>query len=821
MDPGVSKASLGDAPRRERIGRALASPTGVLILVPALVIAAGAVVMLLGRRATRDASDSMARRQLATQAADVQHDVAFALDQADPMLASLRVLADPDAPLPDTAVRMRDLTTGRPGVANVSIAFPSGLMRGTYIDETSGEIRVQESRVGAASTQRTNLGFTGGTPHVVGTEVTSYDPRTRPHYALATQSHTRVWMPPRTFFTSHKTGLTVTEPIYDNGTLRAVTTVDFDVTELSSFIVRAPFDSARTVVFAGDGTILAFPMAQLPAVATKENRLLRHEDFADPALEALFAAFASGPRTELRFFQLHVADGDYLASVAPVGGKRAGIAAPLDWYLATLVPERVLLGPTHRLEKQSLLASGGALAIALGVALMFAWNLVRMRRAVGVARERARSAEARVLELGSYRLVTKLGTGGMGEVWRAEHRLLAREAAIKLVRPEALRDPFFAPKIRERFRREAQTLATMRSRHTIALYDYGSTDEGTFFYVMELLDGVDLDKIVRQHGPLPAARVIRLLVQACQSLAEAHAAGLLHRDIKPANLFVCRAADEVDVLKVLDFGIVHTASEPIGNAIDIITLPTPTGGGVDGPRPSGRLTQAGSLVGTPGYIAPEQAYGATIDGRADLYALGCVAWWLLSSSEVFPRETEEASLHAHAEDPVPELRPRVRGWFPDGLDRLIKSLLAKRADDRPVDANAMIALLRAIEIPPEHAWTDARAQAWWREHQPLPEPGPRRVVHRCRADARAAARRRPTRGDRTRRRHASAARLIPLTKLSRGRDKIGRDGADRFESVARVESSHISKENHAQDPGDAATRNFAAVGIVQAEGLRS
>src|SRR5262249_21655956 len=158
--------------------------------------------------------------------------------------------------------------------------------------------------------------------------------------------------------------------------------------------------------------------AAMPAAAIKENRLLRLEDFADPTLESLFAAIGTTPASEQRFLQLRAPDGDYLASVAPVGGKRAGIAAPIDWYLATLLPERVLLGPTRRLEKQSLLASGGALAIALGVALMFAWNLVRMRRAVGAAREAARSAEARAKELGSYRLVERLGAGGMGEVWR-------------------------------------------------------------------------------------------------------------------------------------------------------------------------------------------------------------------------------------------------------------------------------------------------------------------------------------------------------------------------------------------------------------------
>jgi serine/threonine-protein kinase len=303
----------------------------------------------------------------------------------------------------------------------------------------------------------------------------------------------------------------------------------------------------------------------------------------------------------------------------------------------------------------------------------------------------------------------------MGEVWRAEHRLLAREAAIKCVRPEALRDPLHAPKVRERFRREAQTLASMRSRHTIALFDYGVTDDGTFFYVMELLDGVDLDKLVREQGALPAARVIHLLLQACQSLAEAHAAGLLHRDIKPANLFTCRAADEVDVLKVLDFGIVHTISDETVDPIDVVSLPAPT---PSAPTPSGRLTQAGAVVGTPGYIAPEQLYGAQVDARADIYALACVAWWLLTASEVYPRTDEDEAIRSHANDPVPALRPKVAGWLPDELAAVIASCLAKRPQERPDDAQALAKALRAIPIPAEHAWTDTRAQAWWQEHRP-------------------------------------------------------------------------------------------------------
>jgi serine/threonine protein kinase len=701
-----------------KLARVLASPTGVLVILPLLVIASGVVVMWLGRNATRDASDSMAKRALIAQAADVQHDVAFALDQADPLMTALRPLANTAYPRDEFAIQLRDYVIGRPGIANVSVAFPSGLIRGTFVDDKTGQLEVEESQVTDHGTERVNLGFDDHGIHEISRETNNYDARTRPHYMKAVETKTRVWLPPRTFFSSHKTGLTVTEPVYaDDGSLRAVTTVDFDVSALSSFIENAPFEGAHTIVFAADGTILAAPKASLPKLAVEQNRLLRHEDFADPVLEALFAQIGQTPADEQRFMQLHTSDGEYLASVAPVGGKRAGIDAPIAWYLATLVPERMLLGPTRRLEKQSLFAAGGALAIAMGVALMFAWNLVRMRKAVGAAREAAASAEARAKELGSYRLVERLGQGGMGEVWRAEHRLLARQAAIKVVRPEALRDPQHAPKIRERFRREAQTVATLRSRNTVELYDYGATDDGTFFYVMELLDGVDLDKLVRQHGALPAARVIHLLEQACHSLAEAHDAGLLHRDIKPANLVVTRAADEVDVVKIVDFGIVQMiSSEPEPpDPLEKIALAPVTGE---------RLTQIGSVVGTPGYIAPESAFGdRSVDGRADLYALGCVAWWLLTASEVFPRDDEEKALIAHAREPAPRIGPRIEGWYPIELETVIASLLAKRPQERPDDARALAKWLRGIDIPEEHAWTLERAQAWWREHRPIAEPG--------------------------------------------------------------------------------------------------
>lgn len=707
--------SIGDAPSAARLGRALASPIGILIILPMLVITAGVVVMMLGRRATGEASGQMARRQLAAQAADVQHDVAFALDQADPILGRLRALADPALPITEVAPRMHDLMIERPGVANVSIGFPSGLMRGTFVpDHAPTEIYVQESAVTAAGTQRTNYQIVRDGVRATQTLTTDYDVRQRPHYALAVQTRTRTWTPPRVYFTSTSTGITCVEPVYTaDGALIAVITVDFDVGALSKFMVRSPLVGARSVVFAGDGTILAFPAATVPQAAIEEGRLLRAADYGDPALAALFTSIGSTKIAALQFFEVGGPAGQYLASVAPVGGQRGGIATPLDWYLAALVPESTLLGPTRRLERRSLIASAGALFLALGVAVMFAWNLVRMRRDVTSAREAARSARARIKELGAYRLIARLGVGGMGEVWRAEHRLLARQAAVKLVRPDALADPWQRRKALERFRREAQTLASMRSRHTIELFDYGSADDGTFFYVMELLDGVDLDVLVRDHGPQAAARVIRVLIHACQSLAEAHAAGLLHRDIKPANIFLCRIADEVDVAKVLDFGIVHHVDDPLADPIDIVSLPAP-----DAALPrTTKLTQDGAVIGTPGYIPPEHVTGIRPDGRSDLYALACVAWWLLTGSEVYARRSDEAAMRSHLQDPIPPLRPRVKGWLPAELEAIITRCLAKDPEDRPADARELADSLRAIEIPDEHAWTEDRAQAWWAVHR--------------------------------------------------------------------------------------------------------
>ena len=196
----------------------------------------------------------------------------------------------------------------------------------------------------------------------------------------------------------------------------------------------------------------------------------------------------------------------------------------------------------------------------------------------------------------------------------------------------------------KRFEREAQATATLRSPHTIVVYDYGVAADGTFHYVMELLDGYSLQTLVARFGPLPPERAVHMLIQACHSLAEAHAAGMVHRDIKPANLFACRLGLEVDFVKVLDFGLVKTQWPR-------------THGGED-------LTKEGAFTGTPAFMPPEVALGThTVDGQTDLYALGCVAYWLLTGQKVFPGSNPDADgRRPRADGP----RSRVAAGTPAG-----------------------------------------------------------------------------------------------------------------------------------------------------------
>jgi eukaryotic-like serine/threonine-protein kinase len=324
----------------------------------------------------------------------------------------------------------------------------------------------------------------------------------------------------------------------------------------------------------------------------------------------------------------------------------------------------------------------------LGVAI--AITLSRFVYSLGTDVSKAR-------EMGSYRLVELLGRGGMGEVWRAEHRLLARPAAIKLIQPEMLGcDNSNAESvIKRRFEREAQATAMLSSPHTIDLYDFGVAEDGAFYYVMELLQGVDLETLIERYGPISAGRAASILAQVCSSLEEAHQSGLVHRDIKPANIYACRYGLEYDFIKVLDFGIVKSAEQLSGRT---------------------RLTKTDGATGTPGFMAPEMALGREVDARADIYSLGCVAYWLLTGKLVFEEETYIATMLAHAnKQPIaPSLRSEIE--IPPQFEKLVMRCLEKEPANRPSSADEVRRAISQQDLT--NSWTAERAEQWWKLHMP-------------------------------------------------------------------------------------------------------
>jgi hypothetical protein len=289
------------------------------------------------------------------------------------------------------------------------------------------------------------------------------------------------------------------------------------------------------------------------------------------------------------------------------------------------------------------------------------------------------------LKFGQYQLIRKLGSGGMGEVFLAEHQLLKRPCALKLIKPEAAGDTIALA----RFEREVKSAAQLTHPNTIGIFDYGRTDDGTFYYVMEYLQGQALSDLVAQFGPLPAGRVIYLLRQACAGLAEAHGVGLVHRDLKPANVFIALRGGEYDVVKVLDFGLVKV-QDPTAPA----------------------LTSANTVSGTPLFMSPEQATGTRdLDARADIYALGAVAYFALTGRPPFDCQTAFEVMMAHARDPVvppSQINPAV----PVDLEQVILRCLAKKPEARYPNVKALGEALAACASAAE--WGPNRAETWWK-----------------------------------------------------------------------------------------------------------
>jgi len=318
----------------------------------------------------------------------------------------------------------------------------------------------------------------------------------------------------------------------------------------------------------------------------------------------------------------------------------------------------------------------GLAAVGVGI---YNFSLQKMRAKVSEAQR-----------MGQYTLGTKIGSGGMGEVYHATHAMLKRPTAVKLLPRE------FADSERSvRFEREVQNTAQLSHHNTVAIYDYGTSPDGAFYYAMEYVDGATLDRLVFDAGPLSAARVAYLLKQACGSLAEAHALGIVHRDIKPANLMVTNRPGMPDHVKVLDFGLVKLL-DAAGESIDV-TVP-------------------GNVLGTPRYISPEAIRNSeAVDARSDLYALGAVGYFLVTGEHLFDGETVVEIINHHINSEPVRPSERLGKPVPEALEETLLWCLAKDPDERPISAEALYDRLHALDDI--GTWGREEASAWWKNYR--------------------------------------------------------------------------------------------------------
>jgi serine/threonine-protein kinase len=327
----------------------------------------------------------------------------------------------------------------------------------------------------------------------------------------------------------------------------------------------------------------------------------------------------------------------------------------------------------------------------LGAAIVAGWTPF-----ISIRLHRMREDLSQARDFGSYHLEKLVDHGGMGEVWLARHRLLRRDAAVKLVLPRFLKElgPVAQRQAYRRFEQEAQAIASLRAPHTVAIYDFGVAENGSLYYAMEYLQGLNAEVLVERYGAQPAGRVIALLRQVIESLEEAHEAGLIHRDVKPSNVFIARLGKRTDFVKVLDFGLVKALTGP-----------------------AGATATTGSLAtGTPAFMAPEQVRGDEVDARTDIYGLGCVAYFLLTGTVVFDKSSAMAMAMAHVSDqPEPPSR-RSEIPVPASLEQVVMACLAKNPNGRPQSAGELRTMLDACTDVPQ--WSQADADRWWALHRP-------------------------------------------------------------------------------------------------------
>lgn len=524
-------------------------------------------------------------------------------------------------------------------------------------------------------------------------------------------SPVRPLMPERPLRTGCRTGLAVETRNLLQGRLRAASLIM--AIAFVAFLVRDFVRAERVWLLIDIHVVLTlFLVANVAALSTRWQptmHQLRRLELATFGL--ILAGFIAG---QVLGFSVHLAGGEPDPSELRLLFKNSiigtllliltyGIFIPNEWrrgvwiiLLMAVAPLAApallgLMSPDFRhvahqaWSPERLTENGMFLALAAAIAIFGTFTINRVHDDAFRARW-----------LNQYRLTRKLGAGGMGEVFLAEHEMLKRPCAIKLIRPGLAAKP----RVLARFEREAQATAQLSHWNTIEVYDYGRADDGTFYYVMEYLPGLSLQQLVERHGPLPPGRVIYLLRQACEALAEAHEAGLIHRDLKPPNIFASYRGGRYDVAKLLDFGLVKATR--------------------DDESPS--LTREGMVTGSPLYMAPEQVLRThTPDARTDLYALGAIAYFLLTGRPPFTGPDSMTVMVSQARDPV-QPPSKILADVPADVEAVVLRCLEKDPDRRFQDASSLGRALAACRD--DGGWSPEQARDWWLEHEPDVRDGP-------------------------------------------------------------------------------------------------
>jgi serine/threonine-protein kinase len=366
--------------------------------------------------------------------------------------------------------------------------------------------------------------------------------------------------------------------------------------------------------------------------------------------------------------------------VVPSTGRRTAIAGSLLFAPMVLAAVGLSIKTTPELPAPAYI---GGMTIIAAVVILLA--TIGSRMIYGLRRQ-----VSAAMRLGQYTLDSKIGEGGNGSVYRAHHALLRRPTAIKLILPEKI-----GAETLDRFEREVQAMSQLTHWNTVAIYDYGRSPDGVFYYAMEYLDGIDLENLVIDFGAQPADRVVSILLQVCNALNEAHRRNIIHRDIKPANIILCERGDVADVTKVVDFGL----AKEIDTTSDDTTR---------------------TILGTPAYIAPEAVTGGPVGPAADLYAVGAVGYFLLTGRRVFEAKTSVDLCIQHVTATPKPMSAMTRNKIPVDLEQLILRCLAKAPAERPESAAALATLLRGLA--PARDWSEDEARRWWSDFRRLPRP---------------------------------------------------------------------------------------------------